>query len=62
MRLGMFEVQSDKLIHSLVAHAKELQQKLVTRMLQDHQQVNMKSVGLFFIHSIHSVQYGKTQN
>lgn len=52
VRLGMFEVQSHKLVHSLVKRAQELQQKLVTRMLQDHQEINKKSVGspfsLFF--------------
>ncbi|KAF3842869.1 hypothetical protein F7725_001718 [Dissostichus mawsoni] len=42
VRLGMFEVQSQKLIHSLVKRAEELQQKMVTRMLQDHQEINKK--------------------
>ncbi|XP_031730848.1 dynein heavy chain 7, axonemal isoform X1 [Anarrhichthys ocellatus] len=42
VRLGMFEVQSQKLIRSLVKRAQELQQKLVTRMLQDHQEINKK--------------------
>uniref|UniRef100_A0A8D0ADE4 Dynein axonemal heavy chain 7 n=1 Tax=Sander lucioperca TaxID=283035 RepID=A0A8D0ADE4_SANLU len=42
VRLGMFEVQSHKLVHSLVKRAQELQQKLVTRMLQDHQEINKK--------------------
>ncbi|XP_019945265.2 dynein axonemal heavy chain 7 isoform X2 [Paralichthys olivaceus] len=42
VRLGMFEVHSHKLIHSLVKHAQELQQKLITRMLQDHQEINNK--------------------
>ncbi|KAK9537950.1 hypothetical protein VZT92_005520 [Zoarces viviparus] len=42
VRLGMFEVQSQKLIQSLVERAQELQQKLVTRMLQDHQENNKK--------------------
>ena len=48
VRLGMFEVQSHKLIHSLVKLAQELQQKLITRMLQDHQEINNKSVGSLF--------------
>nr|XP_029135329.1 dynein heavy chain 7, axonemal [Labrus bergylta] len=38
--LGMFEVQSHKLIHSLVKHAQDLQQRLIARMLQDHQELN----------------------
>ncbi|XP_028254184.1 dynein heavy chain 7, axonemal isoform X2 [Parambassis ranga] len=42
VRLGMFEVQSHKLIHSLVKCAQELQQKLTTRMLHDHQEINKK--------------------
>uniref|UniRef100_A0A665VEB7 Dynein axonemal heavy chain 7 n=1 Tax=Echeneis naucrates TaxID=173247 RepID=A0A665VEB7_ECHNA len=42
IRLGMFEVQSHKLIHSLVKRAHELQQKLITHMLQDHQDRNKK--------------------
>ncbi|XP_074514231.1 dynein axonemal heavy chain 7 isoform X2 [Sebastes fasciatus] len=42
VRLGMFEVQSHKLIHALVKRAQELQQKLVTRLLQDHQEINKK--------------------
>ncbi|XP_054642367.1 dynein axonemal heavy chain 7 [Dunckerocampus dactyliophorus] len=40
VRLGMFEVQSRKLIQSLVKRAQELQQKLVSRMLQGHQEIN----------------------
>ncbi|XP_070694441.1 dynein axonemal heavy chain 7 [Pempheris klunzingeri] len=40
VRLGMFEVQSHNLIHSLVKRAQELQKKLVTRMLHDHQEIN----------------------
>ncbi|KAM9347669.1 dynein axonemal heavy chain 7 [Symphorus nematophorus] len=40
VRLGMFEVQSHRLIHSLVKRAQELQQKLLTWMLQDHQEIN----------------------
>ncbi|XP_060945031.1 dynein axonemal heavy chain 7 [Limanda limanda] len=40
VRIGMFEVQSHKLIHSLVKLAQELQQKFITRMLQDHQEIN----------------------
>ncbi|XP_067459187.1 dynein axonemal heavy chain 7 [Thunnus thynnus] len=42
VRLGMFEVQSHKLMHTLAKRAQELQQKLVIRMLQDHQEVNKK--------------------
>lgn len=46
----MFEVQSYKLIQSLVKRAQDIQQKLVTRMLDDHQKANKKLVGsLFFI-------------
>ncbi|XP_075336554.1 dynein axonemal heavy chain 7 [Odontesthes bonariensis] len=40
VKLGLFEVQSHKLIHSLVKRAQELQQKLASRMLHDHQEVN----------------------
>ncbi|KAM4561096.1 dynein axonemal heavy chain 7 [Fundulus diaphanus] len=39
-QLGMFEVQSHKLIHSLVKRAQELKQKLAEQMLQDHQEIN----------------------
>ncbi|XP_026231920.1 dynein heavy chain 7, axonemal isoform X2 [Anabas testudineus] len=42
LRLGMFEVQSHKLIRSLIERAEELQQKLVTRMLHCHQEINKK--------------------
>uniref|UniRef100_A0A669BJA2 Dynein axonemal heavy chain 7 n=1 Tax=Oreochromis niloticus TaxID=8128 RepID=A0A669BJA2_ORENI len=42
VRLGMFEVQSYKLIQSLVKRAQDIQQKLVTRMLDDHQKANKK--------------------
>ncbi|KAM7380824.1 hypothetical protein PAMP_004096 [Pampus punctatissimus] len=42
VRLGMFEVHSHKLIHTLAKRAQELQQKLVIRMLQDHQEINKK--------------------
>ncbi|XP_029968156.1 dynein heavy chain 7, axonemal-like [Salarias fasciatus] len=42
LRLGMFEVQSHKLIHSLLKRAQELQQRLITRMLHDHQEINKK--------------------
>ncbi len=51
VRLGMFEVQSHKLIHSLVRRAQELQQRLVDRMLLDHQEINKKSVQLFYFSS-----------
>ncbi|CAG5865931.1 unnamed protein product, partial [Menidia menidia] len=40
VRLGMFEVQSHKLIHSLVKRVEDLQQKLATKMLQTHQEIN----------------------
>ncbi|XP_058478991.1 dynein axonemal heavy chain 7 [Solea solea] len=42
VRLGMFEVHSHKVIRSLVKHAQELQQRLTTRMLQNHQEINKK--------------------
>uniref|UniRef100_A0A3Q3S6H3 Dynein axonemal heavy chain 7 n=1 Tax=Mastacembelus armatus TaxID=205130 RepID=A0A3Q3S6H3_9TELE len=42
VRLGIFEVQSNKLIDSLVKCAKELQHKLVTQMLQDQQEINRR--------------------
>uniref|UniRef100_A0A3B4YVU2 Dynein axonemal heavy chain 7 n=1 Tax=Seriola lalandi dorsalis TaxID=1841481 RepID=A0A3B4YVU2_SERLL len=42
VRLGMFEVQSHKLIQSLVKLAQDLQQRLITRMLQNHQELNKK--------------------
>ncbi|XP_067372006.1 dynein axonemal heavy chain 7 isoform X2 [Channa argus] len=42
VRLGIFEVQSHKLIHSLIERAQKLQQKLATRMLKDHQEINKK--------------------
>ncbi|CAJ1078792.1 dynein heavy chain 7%2C axonemal [Xyrichtys novacula] len=42
VRLGIFEVQSHKLLHSLVKRAQGLQQKLISRMLQDHQELNKK--------------------
>ncbi|XP_077435277.1 dynein axonemal heavy chain 7 isoform X3 [Vanacampus margaritifer] len=38
--LGMFEVQCHKLIQALVKRATDLQQKLVTRMLEGHQEIN----------------------
>lgn len=41
----MFEVQSHKLIRSLVKLAQELQQKLVTWMLEDLQKINKTLVG-----------------
>lgn len=40
----MFEVQSHKLIHTLSKRAQELQEKLLVRMLQDHQEINKMSV------------------
>ncbi|TNN79438.1 Dynein heavy chain 7, axonemal [Liparis tanakae] len=43
VRLGMFEVQSHKLIHALVERVRELQQRLVTRTQQDYQEINKKS-------------------
>ncbi|KAM9851167.1 dynein axonemal heavy chain 7 [Aulostomus maculatus] len=42
VRLGMFEVQSDKLIHSLAKRGQELQQRLITRMLKHHQEINKR--------------------
>ncbi|KAM6934818.1 dynein axonemal heavy chain 7 [Xenentodon cancila] len=42
VQFGMFEVQSHKLVNSLVKRAQELQQKLATRILQDHQEINKK--------------------
>ncbi|XP_069555029.1 dynein axonemal heavy chain 7 [Brachyistius frenatus] len=42
VHFGMFEVQSHKLLHSLVERAQELQQKLVSRMLLHHQEINKK--------------------
>lgn len=47
----MFEVQSYKLIQSLVKRARDIQQKLVTRMLDDHQKANKKLVGSLFVFS-----------
>ncbi|XP_049583590.1 dynein axonemal heavy chain 7 [Syngnathus scovelli] len=38
--LGMFEVQSHKLIHALAKRAKDLQDQVVSRMLQGHQDIN----------------------
>ncbi|XP_061774430.1 dynein axonemal heavy chain 7 [Nerophis ophidion] len=40
VRLGMFEVQAHKLIQALIKRAQDLQQKLVLRMLQGHQEIN----------------------
>ncbi|XP_028992896.1 dynein axonemal heavy chain 7 [Betta splendens] len=40
VRLGMFEVRCHKLIHSLIERAQKLQQKLVSRILQEHQEIN----------------------
>lgn len=40
----MFEVQSRKLINSLVERTKRLQEKLTARLLQDHQDINKESV------------------
>uniref|UniRef100_A0A3Q3KEU7 Dynein axonemal heavy chain 7 n=1 Tax=Monopterus albus TaxID=43700 RepID=A0A3Q3KEU7_MONAL len=42
VHLGMFEVQSHQLLHALIKRAQDLQHKLVTRMLQDHQEMNKK--------------------
>uniref|UniRef100_UPI003AAEEA19 dynein axonemal heavy chain 7 n=1 Tax=Centroberyx gerrardi TaxID=166262 RepID=UPI003AAEEA19 len=42
VRLGMFEVHSHELICSLAKRAEGLRQKLVTRTLQDHQEINKK--------------------
>lgn len=40
----MFEVQSHKLVNSLVERSKSLQKKLTAGILQDHQDINKKSV------------------
>lgn len=40
----MFEVQSRKLVTSLVERTKSLQRKLTAGILQDHQDINRKSV------------------
>lgn len=40
----MFEVQSYKLVNSLVERTKGLQKKLTAGILQDHQDINKKSV------------------
>ncbi|KAM8856216.1 dynein axonemal heavy chain 7 [Spinachia spinachia] len=42
VRLGMFEVQSRKLIRSLVKRAQELQHRLVTWVLEDLQKIHKK--------------------
>ncbi|KAM4608668.1 dynein axonemal heavy chain 7 [Polymixia lowei] len=42
VRLGMFEVHSSELISSLAKRADGLRQKLITRMLDDHQEINNK--------------------
>lgn len=48
----MFEVQSHKLVHSLVERVHKLQQKLAAWILQDHQKINKTSVNFhFFIHN-----------
>ncbi|XP_033843048.1 dynein axonemal heavy chain 7 [Periophthalmus magnuspinnatus] len=39
-RLGLFEVQSHKVIQALTKRAQDLKDKLVTRMLHDHQNIN----------------------
>lgn len=39
----MFEVQSHKLVNTLVERTKDLRQKLTARILQDHQDINKKS-------------------
>lgn len=44
MRLGMFEVHSHDLVRALVKRAEGLLQKLVTHMLQGHQEFNNKWV------------------
>ncbi|XP_067117728.1 dynein axonemal heavy chain 7 [Osmerus mordax] len=42
VRLGMFEVHSHELVRALVKRAEGLCQKLIARMLQDHQVFNQK--------------------
>lgn len=44
VRLGMFEVHSHDLVRALVKRAEGLLQKLVTHMLQGHQEFNSKWV------------------
>ncbi|TSM60567.1 Dynein heavy chain 7, axonemal [Bagarius yarrelli] len=42
VRLGIFEVHCDELIQTLVRRAEGLREKLVSRMLRDHQECNKK--------------------
>lgn len=42
VRLGMFEVHSHELVRALVKRAEGLMERMVTHMLQDHQQLNKK--------------------
>lgn len=42
VRLGMFEVHATELIHALVKRAEVLRQKLIDRMLEEHQELNTK--------------------
>lgn len=44
VQFGMFEVQSRKLINSLVERTKLLQKKLTAGILRDHEDINKKSV------------------
>lgn len=45
IRLGMFEVQAHQLTNSLAERAQALKEKLVARVLEDHQEDNQESVG-----------------
>lgn len=47
VQFGMFEVQSRKLVNSLVERTKRLQKKLTAEILQDHEDINKKSVVSF---------------
>ncbi|XP_058247474.1 dynein axonemal heavy chain 7 [Hemibagrus wyckioides] len=42
IRLGMYEVHCHELIHALVKRAEGLREKLITRILKDHQNCNRK--------------------
>lgn len=44
VQFGMFEVQSRKLINSLVERTKLLQKKLTAGILRDHEDINKESV------------------
>lgn len=44
VQFGMFAVHSHKLVNSLVERTRDLQQMLTAQILQDHQDINNKSV------------------